>query len=73
MTMIVNFLENWFAGEDGENNAFASDSDSASSEEIQRNKICDVELGNVEEEELENEVQRKQKFRNLDEVLDEDN
>ena len=68
------FLGNWFSGEDGDNNAFGSDSDSDWSEEIQKDKICDVELGNVqEEEELENEVQCKQKFRNLDEVLDKDN
>ena len=67
------FLGNWFAGEDGENNAFGSDSDIDSSEEIQRDETCDVEVGNVEEEELENEVQHRQKFRNLDEVVDEDN
>ena len=36
-------------------------------------KFGNAELGNVEEEELENEEQREQKFRNLDEVLDEDN
>lgn len=53
------FQENRFAGEDGENNAFGSDSDNDSSGEIQRDEICDVELGNVEEEELGNEVQRK--------------
>ena len=67
------FLGNWFAGEDGDNNAFGSDSNSDSSEEIQRDEICDVELGNVEEEkDLENQVQRKQKLRSLDEVLDDD-
>ena len=67
------FLKNRFAGEDGENNAFGSDSDGDSSEENQRDEICDVELGNVEKEALENEVQCKQKNRNLDEVLDDDN
>ena len=54
------FLGNQFSGEDGEINAFGSDSDSDTNEEIQRDQICDVELGNVEEEELENEIQRKQ-------------
>ena len=53
------FLGNRLADEDEENNAFGSDSDNDSSGEIQRDEICDVELGNVEEEELGNEVQRK--------------
>ena len=53
------FLGNRLADEDGENNAFGSDSDNDSSGEIQRDEICDVELGNAEEEELGNEVQRK--------------
>ena len=53
------FLGNRLADEDGENSAFGSDSDNDSSGEIQRDEICDVELGNVEEEELGNEVQRK--------------
>ena len=64
------FLGNQFAGEDGENNAYGSESDSDSSKEIQRDEICDVKLGNGQEEELENEVKRKEKFRNLDKVLD---
>ena len=33
------FQENRFAGEDGKNNAFGSDSDGDSSEEIQRYEI----------------------------------
>ena len=54
------FLGNQFAGEDGENNTVGSDSDSDSSQEIQRDEISDVELGNGgEEEKLENEVQYK--------------
>ena len=54
------FLGNQFAGEDGENNTFGSDSDSDSSQEIQGDEISDVELGNGgEEEKLENKVQYK--------------
>ena len=68
------FSGDQFGGKNGDNNAFRSDSDSDSSKETQRDEICYVELGNVkEEEELENEVQRNQKLRNLNEVLDEDN
>ena len=46
------YLRNQIVGEDGENNAFGGDSYSDSDEEIQRDEMCDVELGNVEEEEL---------------------
>ena len=53
------FLRNQFAGEGGENNTSGSDSDSDSSEEIEKDEISDVELGNGEEGELENEVQHK--------------
>ena len=42
--IIVNFLGNWFAGEDGENNTFSNDSDSDTGEEIQKDEIFDVEL-----------------------------
>ena len=54
------FLGNQLAGEYGENNTFGSDSDSDSSEKIQRDETSDVELGNCEE------VQHKQKFNYLD-------
>ena len=46
------YLRNQVVGDDGENNAFGGDSYSDSDEEIQRDEMCDVELGNVEEEEL---------------------
>ena len=52
-------LGNQFAGENGENNAFGSDSDS---DEIQRDEICYVELGNVEEDELEIEYRVSKKL-----------
>ena len=40
----MNFLGNWFAGEDGENNTFSNDSDSDTGEEIQKDEIFDAEL-----------------------------